>query len=388
MKYDFEEYIDRRGNASLKWDFSKRFTGLEEVLPLWVADMDFACPVEVKDALKTRTEHGIYGYTLEPDSYYEAVIDWMKRRHNWEIRRGWMTACHGVVPSINLALLAFSRPGDKVVLQPPVYYPFMESIANNGRRIAENPLRIDRGKYSIDFEHLEKLIDERTRILLLCSPHNPVGRVWRAEELERLVEICSRRNVVILSDEIHHDLILDGFRHLPTAALSKEAARITVTFTAATKTFNLAGVGCSMTIIADDRLRRLFQSVRRSLWTELANAFSITAAEAAYRCGEPWLEQILGYIEKNYEFLKNFFAERLPEAVVFPLEGTYLAWIDLRSLGYSDDQLKERILKRAGVWLDDGPMFGTGGEGFQRINIACPRSILEKALEKIVKALV
>jgi len=387
MKYDFDTPVDRRGTASIKWDFSKRFTGLEDLIPLWVADMDFPACFEVVEALKRRADHGVFGYTLEPESYYRAVIDWMKRRHGWEIRRGWMLSAPGVVPSLNLALLAYSQPGDRVIIQPPVYYPFKESILKVRRRVAENPLILDGDRYTMDFDQLEKLIDRRTRLLILCSPHNPVARVWLKEELERLVEICLRHNIIILSDEIHHDLTLKGNRHFPTAFLSKEAAGITVTFTSATKTFNLAGLGCSLVIASDKHLRDRFRSTLQSIWTGIANALSAVATETAYRYGESWLEQVLEYVQGNYDFLVSHLAERLPEARVFPMEGTYLAWVDLRSLGMSDEELKQWILGRARVWLDDGPMFGTGGEGFQRINLACPRRTLNKALEAMVQVL-
>jgi cystathionine beta-lyase len=387
MRYDFDTPVERRGTASIKWDYSKRFTGLEELLPLWVADMDFPACIEVIEALKRRAEHGVFGYTLEPESYFRAVIDWMGRHHGWEIRRGWMVAAPGVIPSLNLALAAYSQPGDGVIIQPPVYFPFKESVVNNERRVVENPLRLDGRRYSMDFDQLEEAIDQRTRLLILCSPHNPVSRVWSRQELEKLVEICLRRRIIILSDEIHHDLILKGHRHTPTASLSEEAAAITVTMTSATKTFNLAGLGCSLVIVSNRDLRKRYQATQKRICTEVANALSAVATEAAYRHGESWLEQVLDYVQGNYEFLIAFLDERLPGARVIPLEGTYLAWVDLRALGLSDEQLKERILKQARVWLDDGPIFGSGGQGFQRINLACPRSTLEQALEAIVRVL-
>jgi len=387
MGYDFDTPVDRHNTASIKWDYSKRFTGLKELLPLWVADMDFPACTEVIEALKRRAEHGVFGYTLEPESHYQAVVEWMRRRHGWEIRRGWMIAAPGVIPSLNLALLAYSQPGDGVIIQPPVYYPFKESIVNNARRVVENPLRLEGERYTMDFDQLEEAIDRRTRLLVLCSPHNPVSRVWSRPELEKLAEVCTRRKIIILSDEIHHDLIFNGHRHTPTASLCEEAAAITVTLTSATKTFNLAGLGCSLVIASDKALRERFRRTQKCIWTGIANAFSAVATEAAYRHGESWLEQVLEYVQGNYEFLISFLGKRLPGARVIPLEGTYLAWVDLRALGLSDEQLKERILQQARVWLDDGPMFGSGGEGFQRINLACPRSTLEQALEAIVRVL-
>jgi cystathionine beta-lyase len=387
MHYDFDTPVDRRATASIKWDYSKHFTGQEHLLPLWVADMDFPACTEVIEALKKRADHGVFGYTLEPESYYQAVISWMRRRHGWAIHRGWMVAAPGVIPSLNLALLAFSEPGDGVVIQPPVYYPFKESILDNQRRVMENPLRLEGGRYSMDFDQLEQAIDERTRLLILCSPHNPVARVWSLPELERLVQICSQHGIIVLCDEIHHDLIMPGHRHIPTASLSEQAASITVTLTSATKTFNLAGLGGSLVIASNPQLRKRYQKSQKRISTGIANAFNTAATEAAYRHGESWLEQVLAYVRGNYEFLCAYLDERLPGAWVTPLEGTYLAWVDLRALGFSDEQLKERILKRARVWLDHGPIFGTGGEGFQRINLACPRSTLEQALEAISRVL-
>ena len=392
MGTNFDRVVDRRGTSSLKWDYQERFTGLApadagELLPLWVADMDFPAPPPVLEAIQRRVDHGVLGYTLEPDSYYEAVAAWMHRRHRWQVRRGWMLSCPGVVPTVSLAVLAYTRPGDRVVLQPPVYYPFRSCIESNGREVAENPLVLEGERYRMDLEGLERLLDERTRLLVLCSPHNPVGRVWRPEELGRLVEICRSRGVVILSDEIHHDLVLDGNRHTPTAALSEQAAEITVTLTSATKTFNLAGLGGSLAIAADAALRRRLKEARDSVWTGGANAVAAAATEAAYRHGEPWLEELLGYLEGNYAFLRGFLGERLPAVRVIPLEGTYLAWVGLQELGFSDQEIKHRLLRRARVWLDEGPMFGTGGAGFQRINLACPRATLEEALERITAAL-
>jgi cystathionine beta-lyase len=387
MRYDFDTPVDRRNTASIKWDYGKRLTGLEQLLPLWVADMDFPACTEVIDALKRRAEHGVFGYTLEPESYYQAAIDWMRRRHGWEIRRGWMIAAPGVVPSLNLALLAYSQPGDGIIIQPPVYYPFKESILRQERRVVDNPLRLEGDRYTMDFDQLEEAIDERTRLLVLCSPHNPVSRVWSRSELEQLVQICLRRKIIILSDEIHHDLIMPGYRHTPTASLSEEAAALTVTLTSATKTFNLAGLGCSLTIASDKQLRDQFQATQKRICTGIANAFSTVATEAAYRHGESWLEQVLDYVKSNCEFLITYLGEHLPKTRIIPLEGTYLAWVDFRALGLSDQQLKERILEQARVWLDDGPIFGPGGEGFQRINLACPRKTLEQALEAMVRVL-
>jgi cystathionine beta-lyase len=379
--------IDRRGTASLKWDFQKKLAGEEGLLPLWVADMDFPAPRQVRAALRRRARHPVYGYTLEPESWYQAAAEWTRSRHGWELQRDWLLACPGVVPAIDLAILAFTSPGDGVVIQPPVYHPFASSIRNNGRELLENPLRLEGSRYSPDLEHLEASLTARTRLLLLCSPHNPVARVWRREELEALAELCLRRGLIVVSDEIHCDLVLPGHRHLPTAALSAEVAQRTVTLLSATKTFNLAGLGGSLAVIPDPRLRRRFRAAKEALWTSAANAFSVVAAEAAWRHGAPWLERVLAYVAGNFGLVQDTLAASLPAARVFPLEGTYLAWLDFRALGFPDAELKRRILREARVWLDDGPMFGSGGQGFQRLNLACPRAILREALRRMVRAL-
>ncbi len=384
---NLDRRIERRGTASLKWGSPDNPAGGPELLPLWVADMDFPAPPPVRAALRRRVRHGIYGYTREPESWFEAARQWSLARHGWRLERDWLLPCPGVVPAISLAVLAFTHPGDGVVIQPPVYYPFAECIRKNGREVVENPLRLEGSSYSFDLEQLERSITARTRLLLLCSPHNPVARVWRREELEGLAEVCLRRGLIVVSDEIHCDLVLPGHRHLPTAALSAELARRTLTLLSATKTFNLAGLGGSLAVIPDPELRRGFRTAKEALWTGVANACSVTAAEAAWRHGAPWLERVLSYVAGNYALLQDFLKARLPAARVFPLEGTYLAWLDFRGLGLTDAELKRRILQQARVWLDDGPMFGSGGEGCQRLNLACPRSILREALRRLAGAL-
>jgi cystathionine beta-lyase len=384
---NLDRRIDRRGTASLKWDFQKSRTGMEGLLPLWVADMDFPSPRQVRAALRRRVRHGIYGYTLEPESWYQAAAEWTRARHGWDLQREWLLACPGVVPSLTLAILAFTQPGDGVVIQPPVYYPFASSIRSNAREVLENPLRLEGGGYTLDLEQLEASLSPRARMILLCSPHNPVARVWRREELEGLAEVCLRRGLIVVSDEIHCDLVFPGHRHLPTAALSGELARRTVTLLSPTKTFNLAGLGGSLAVIADPELRGQFRAAKERLWSSVANACSVVSAEAAWRHGAPWLERVLAYVAGNYRFLQDFLAARLPAARAFPLEGTYLAWLDFRALGLTDAELKRRILRGARVWLDDGPMFGTGGRGFQRLNLACPRATLQEALRRMAAAL-
>lgn len=387
MHYDFDTIIDRSSTFSIKWDTSSLPEDCRDAIPLWVADMDFACPPEVVSAIQKRASHPIYGYTNRSADYYSSLITWMRRRNGWDIRREWVRFAPGVVPALNLAVLAYTQPGDKIIIQPPVYYPFAEAVRNNGRQMVENPLRLQGGYYEMDFDDLERKIDARTRLLVLCSPHNPVGRVWSRGELERLVDICASRGIIIVSDEIHSDIILGEARHRCTASLSEKAADITVTLTAPNKTFNLAGLQIANIIIPNQRLRHEFSQQSANLGLGLSNIFGIAAQEAAYGQGEPWLEALLGYLRENYLTLTRFLEQRLPSIRALPLEGTYLPWLDCRDLGLSDGQLHELFLKEAKLWLDDGTMFGTGGSGFMRLNIASPRSVLTRALERLEGAL-
>lgn len=387
MSADFDNFPDRTGTGSLKWDTRASVCGDDSVLPMWVADMDFACPSAIVEAVKARADHPIYGYPVRTEGYYSSLISWMKTRNGWDIKKEWVCYSPGVVPAVNFCVLAYSQPGDKVIVQTPVYYPFSSAVLNNGRQLVENQLRLDGDHYVMDFEDLERKIDARTRMIILCSPHNPVGRVWKREELERLVEICSRKGILIISDEIHSDLIIGPTRHTCIATLPG-AAEITVTLTAPNKTFNIAGLTTANAIISDKRLRDAFMTVAGNLGVGISNVFGIVAQEAAYTYGEPWLEELLEYLRENYRTLADFVAARLPELSVLPLEGTYLAWLDCRKLGMNDAELKEFFLKKAKLWLDEGTMFGNGGSGFMRINIACPKLLLTEALTRIENALI
>ena len=386
-RYDFDRIIERRGTSSLKWDSGVRLTGVEGLLPLWVADMDFEAPPEIRDPMARRLEHGIYGYSLEPESYFQAARQWIMRRHGWNVQRDWMLSSPGVVPCLSAAILAFTSPGDGIIIQPPVYHPFAMRITGNSRRVVENPLVLSGTRWEIDFDGLEKVIDAHTRMLVFCSPHNPVGRVWTHQELERLAEICVRKGVIIVSDEIHFDLVMPGFKHIPIASLSPQASEATVTLVAATKTFNLAGLGGSIAVVASPELRKRLDAMQHAVFAGLANAFAATASEAAWREGEGWLDQLLTYLEANYRFTVSFLEQRLPAVRVLPLEGTYLPLLDMRSLGLTDDALLDRLRNTGRVWLDEGRKFGRGGQGFQRLNLACPRAILSDALERVARAL-
>jgi len=387
MNYDFDTIIDRSGTSSSKWDRRKEDVEEPDVLPMWVADMDFVSPPSVVEALRQRVEHGIYGYTERTDSYYEALTSWMKRRFGWDIQKEWIVYTPGVVVALNLIIQAFTQPGDKVIIQQPVYHPFSYAILNNRRRLVNNQLRIEKGRYVMDFDQLKGSIDRSTKLLILCSPHNPVGRVWTKEELLQLAAICLENDIILVSDEIHGDLILDGNIHTPTATLSAEIADITITCTAPTKTFNIAGLGVANTIISNADLYDRFHAVVSNTGLEMTNVFAKVASEAAYNHGEGWLSHLLIYLQRNYKFLISFLKTHIPRVNVFPLEGTYLAWLDFRELGLKDKELRRLLIHEARVWLDEGTKFGSGGEGFQRMNIGCPRKLLEEGLERIVSAI-
>jgi cystathionine beta-lyase len=385
--YDFDTVIDRLPTSSSKWSYRKQRTGVEDVIPMWIADMDFACAPEIVEAIKARAAHPIYGYTVRTDAWYNGLINWMKKRHDWSgIQRDWICFSPGVVAGFNMTIQAYSHPGDKVILQPPVYYPMKNAIFNNGRQMVENPLKIVNGRYVMDYEDLEKKIDGRTKMIILCSPHNPVGRVWTRSELEQLVEVCERKDIVIVSDEIHLDLILGKIKHTPTAIVSEKAMQRTVTLVAPSKTFNVAGLTNSAAIILNKKLRDAFLNVLQNNSVGGGNIFGAVAQEAAYAHGEPWLEELLVYLRGNLKYFEDFLAEKIPVLKVYPLEGTYLAWVDCTSLGMDDASLKEFMLKKAKLWFDEGTMFGSGGSMFMRINIACPRSMLKMALERLEKA--
>ena len=386
MPYDFDTILDRVPTGCVKWSSRRELCGVEDVIPLWVADMDFPAAPEIQAAIRGRTEHPIYGYPVRQDGFYASLMDWTKRRYGWEIKREWICYAPGIVPAINLAVLAFTQPGEKVVIQSPVYHPFGAAVLNNGRQLVDNSLRLSDGRYTMDLEDLERKIDDRTKLLILCSPHNPVGRVWTREELKALAELCARKNLIVVSDEIHADIVMPGRRHLSFASISEDAASRTLTCLAVSKTFNLAGLCTANVVIPNSRLRQGFLAMAGNLGLGTSNLFGIVAQEAAYSKGEPWLEELILYIEANYRRLVSALAEAAPEIEVLPLEGTYLAWMDCRGLGLADPELKEFFLRKAGVWLDEGSKFGEPGQGFMRMNLACPRATLDEALARIRKA--
>ncbi len=388
MRYDFDKIIKRNKTGSVKWDLVDAIFGGENLLPMWVADMDFEAPRPVIDALIKRAEQGVYGYNACMPSYYNAMINWINKRHGWKTEKDWIIFTPGIVPALNMFVQTFTEPGDSIILQMPVYYPFMRSVKKNERHILNNPLVLDNDRYHMDFADLEeKAKDPRAKLLILCSPHNPVGRVWTEDELTQLGDICAKNDVLVISDEIHFDLMLNGNRHIPFASISNEFLMNSITCTAPSKTFNLAGLQTSNIIIANPDIRKKFNDTLERNGIHSPNVFGSVALEAAYQHGEEWLDQVIEYIEENLEFLKDFIKERLPQVKVIEPEATYLVWLDFKELGMDKKALKKFILQKAKVAVDDGYIFGSAeGDGFQRINIACPRATLEDGLKRIEKA--
>ena len=380
VKYNFDEIVQRRGSNSYKWDSAKE----EDVLPMWIADMDFRTAPPVIEALAKRVQHGVFGYTKVPQSYFDAVTGWFERRHNFIFRKEWILFTTGVVPALSAVIKALTCPGDKVLVQLPVYNCFFSSIRNNGCEIVSNDLIYKDGVYSIDFVDLEKKTsDPGVKILLLCSPHNPAGRVWTREELSKIGEICLRNNVIVVSDEIHCDLVYPGHTHIPFASVSEEFLYNSVTCTAPSKTFNLAGVQVANIIAADDEIRRKIDKALNINEVCEINAFAVEALIAAYNEGEDWLDELRTYLYDNYIYLKDFFSKHFPQFKVLPLEATYLVWVDCSALGLSSAKIAEILLEKGKLWINEGTIYGAPGEGFMRFNIACPGETLAEGLNRI-----
>jgi len=382
---NFDLEINRSKSSSLKYDGRQGMFGNTGVIPLWVADMDFAAPIAVTKALSERATHPIYGYTLYPDSLYESLIEWLKQHHGWhEVHRDWIVMCPGVVPSLHAAAMAFSEPGESIIVQPPVYFPFFSAVTSTGRNLVLNPLLIENNRYTIDFDHLEKCA-EKARILFLCSPHNPVGRVWDKTELENIIRIAKEYNLVVFSDEIHADLVFSENKHQILAALAEDPGNI-ITAVAPSKTFNIPGLNLSALIIPDKKHRALVMQAFEILHISASNPFSIVAFEAAYREGESWLIKLLTYLQDTRDFVEQYLIKHLPKIKLIKPEGTYLLWLDCRELGMSDAQLKYFFINEAGIGMSPGTLFGEGGQGFMRMNIGTPRHIIATAMENIRKA--
>lgn len=387
--FDFDKIISRQGTGSRKWDALGTVFGSHDVLPLWIADMDFACPKAVAAAILERASHPIYAYNTQERSIFQSLIEWVKKRHGLDIDHEWILLAPGVVPSIILSILALSKPGDGVIIQPPVYPPFFSSIQDNDRKIVANPLILKDGHYEMDFEDLEqKLAEPENKLLLFCSPHNPVGRVWSRAELKQVYELCQKYEVDVLADEIHSDLVFGGHKHTVFASLGTPVCKQSVTFMAASKSFNIAGLNFSFIIVPCKRRRELIHAWIGKLHISSNSIFGGTGTAAAYREGEAWLNALLVYLERNRDLLIDFVETRLPGIKVNKPEGTYLAWLDFRAYFARDKELQSFLVQKAKVGLNAGKSFGTQGEGFARINIATPKSVLLEGLSRIEKALV
>lgn len=380
----FDELTERRGTGSYKWDEA----GADDVIPMWVADMDFRTAPSVVEALRRRVEHGVFGYTLVPERYYDAVISWFARRHGWTMQREWIMYTTGVVPAVSAVIKALTMPGERVIVQTPVYNCFFSSIRNNGCEAAENPLLYDRGRYTMDYEGLERIAaDPRTTLMLLCNPHNPAGRVWTRDELLRVNDICMRHGVTVVADEIHCELVYSGHRYTPFASVSDECLANSVTCCSPSKAFNTAGLQIANIISADAGVRRRIDRAININEVCDVNPFGVEALIAAYNEGGAWLDSLIEYIRGNYEALCAFFAESLPAVRIVPMEGTYLVWADCRELGMTSDDITARLLSEGRVMVSSGTIYGAAGEGFIRINIACPRERMMEGLRRIAAVL-
>lgn len=383
--YDFDKAVDRHNTGSVKVDLIKQNHLPEDTIPLWVADMDFETVPEVIEAVKKVAEHGIYGYTFATDSYYEAVQDWFLRRFGWKVEKEWMLTTSGVVYALSAAVRAFTQPGDGVMIQRPVYYPFSRVIEQNDRVLVNSPLVYESGTYRIDFADFEKKIEEhQVTLFLLCNPHNPVGRVWTREELVRIGEICRKHDVFVVSDEIHCDFVMDGREHINFASISKSFAQNCMVCTAPSKTFNLAGMQLSNLFIPNEEMRQRMKAELLRISYPGPNPFGLAACEAAYRHGAAWLDELLIYLQGNRDFVEQFVTDHMPKAKVIPLQGTYLLWLDVSAYGYTEEMLEERLREKARLWLDPGNMFGPEGKGFVRINLASPRKVIAQAMERFL----
>jgi cystathionine beta-lyase len=394
MKYDFDTFCNRANTGCEKWDYVKPIFGHEDVIPMWVADMDFPVARPIVEALKKRAEHPCYGYTRAGSSVIEAIVERMQRKFNWKINPEWIVFTPGVVPALNVAVRALTHPGDEVILQEPVYYPFFSAVTFSGCQIVTNELRLIKDRYMMDFADLESKFHSkpgmhpspgRVKAIILCNPQNPVGRLWTKEELTQMGEMVIRKGATVISDEIHCEILFKGYQHTPFAAISEEFEQNSIICMAPSKTFSLAGLEASSLIIPNKKIRDAFTNFRNGILPG-PNLFGLTAMEAAYRHGDEWLEQVLVYLQENLDFMLEYFGQRIPRIKVIPPQGTYLIWLDCRGLKLDNLALRKFMRDTSRVGLDDGFLFGKGGHGFQRMNIACPRSILIEALQRIEKA--
>jgi cysteine-S-conjugate beta-lyase len=386
MAWNFDEPKPREGTNCIKYDRREEVFGKKDIIPMWVADMDFNTPDFVTSALRDQLKNEIFGYSFRPPEYYSSIIGWLKCRHNWSIEKEWIIYTPGIVPALNFCTLAFTLPGDKIIVQPPVYFPFFSAVESHGRNLVYNQLKEKDGRWVMDFESLVSSIDSKTRMIIISNPHNPIGRVWTPEELHQLAGICLKNNILILSDEIHCDLVLPGFRHSPFAALSEEIADNTITCIAPSKTFNLAGLSTSTVIISNPALRKTFNRIVDNLHVGNGNIFGTTASVAAYTKGHEWLDALVEYIDHNIDFVKDYCIKMIPEIIPVQPEATYMIWLDCRKLGMSGKRLQNFFVYNAGIGMNEGSTFGPGGEGFMRMNLGTTHQTVIKAMEQIEKA--
>lgn len=384
--YNFDEIIDRSGSGDLKHEALLPRWGRNDLLPLWVADMDFATPDFVVDALKARLSHPIFGYTIEPADYRPTIIDWNESHHGWKIKPEWISFIPGIVKGIGFVVNVFTKPGEKVIIQPPVYHPFRMTPEDNGREVVFNPLRLcEDGYYDMDFDNLSEVCDDKCRVLILSNPHNPAGVCWSKETLQRLANFCYEHNIIVISDEIHSDMALFSNRHVPFASVSERAADISITFAAPTKTFNMAGIVSSYAVISNDDLRQRFYGWLKANELDEPTIFAPIATIAAYQKGEEWRKQMLAYVEDNVRFVEDYCRERISGVRPLRPQASFLVWLNCRGLELSHDKLLDLFIDKAHLALNDGEMFGPGGEGFMRLNVGTPRSVLRQALEQLAK---
>lgn len=388
MTYNFNQIIDRRGSGDLKHGVLKERYGRDDLLPLWVADMDFETPPFITEALLQRLQHSLYGYTVVPDELWITIIQWIQEHHNWQVRRQWLTFIPGIVKGIGMAINVFLKEDEKVIIQPPVYHPFRLTPEGNGRQVVMNPLKeLPDGSYAMDFEQLASVVDEKCRLLILSNPHNPAGICWDAETLRRLAHFCYEHDIIVVSDEIHSDMALFGHQHVPFATVSEEAAQISITFGAPSKTFNIAGIVSSYAIVPNPTLRRRFYTWLEANELNEPTLFAPIATIAAYSQGEEWRRQMLRYVEENIRFVEDFFHAQMPQIKPLRPQASFLVWLDCRALGLNHDQLIDLFVNKARLALNDGAMFGPGGEGFMRMNVGTPRAVLQQALQQLSEAL-
>ncbi len=388
MTYNFNQIIDRRGSGDLKHGVLKERYGRDDLLPLWVADMDFETPPFITEALQQRLQHSLYGYTVVPDELWITIIQWIQEHHNWLVRRQWLTFIPGIVKGIGMAINVFLKEDEKVIIQPPVYHPFRLTPEANGRQVVMNPLKeLPDGSYAMDFEQLASVVDEKCRLLILSNPHNPAGICWDAETLRRLAHFCYEHDIIVVSDEIHSDMALFGHQHVPFATVSEEAAQISITFGAPSKTFNIAGIVSSYAIVPNPTLRRRFYTWLEANELNEPTLFAPIATIAAYSQGEEWRRQMLRYVEENIRFVEDFFHAQMPQIKPLRPQASFLVWLDCRALGLNHDQLIDLFVNKARLALNDGVMFGPGGEGFMRMNVGTPKAVLQQALQQLSEAL-